>query len=319
MSPAQMKWYRPSLLLIVLFGAALLASLMPPVKIAGAAVAWYGRAMWELDEPSGCTTALDRVEKPVGIYNHGAIASTGVALNGAGTCANPTYGSGRYKFTGWENVVSGGAIPDAATVPANASEVVVTQNDNKLDPWSSSFKIVLRFTPTLVWRDPDGPGGEPAGDGLPNILGNHSDVSYNMVMKGRSNDPGGSYKGEMLGDHGGDTGKIRCVFRDDDGQSVSVKAGQVTLATASLNKVECGIDRERGVAFIRVLENGEAGMPAGGWGEVIKSLPAGFDDIHPNTDTSFGNRFNIGKKSGSTDPRDAFAGKIYYVRLYFGN
>jgi hypothetical protein len=140
-------------------------------------------------------------------------------------------------------------------------------------------------------------------------------------------------------------GRIRCTFQDEDFDTVpDVSINQVVVwaGTATnlgvdangverIDKVECGIDRTigaTGVAFVVVAENHTGVVNV----RTEVPLPVGFGKIIPtpggNTNsslvvtqtgdgTSGGKRaFYIGQKPESTDPRDMFAGKVYYIRYF---
>jgi hypothetical protein len=163
-------------------------------------------------------------------------------------------------------------------VSAKAGAVAVPDPDGLLDPRTDSFSVSLNLQVTLV----------TATNRLPTASG----ASYNIVQKARANDPGGYWKLELIGS-GAPLGKLRWVLSDGSHKAV-VKSKQrvddgawhTVVAKRQANQLVLTVD---------------GGVPA-----TASALTVG--DVHPSG--KYAAQMTLGKKPGSTDPKDAFAGSL---------
>jgi len=114
-------------------------------------------------------------------------------------------------------------------------------------------------------------------------------ASYNIVQKARSDDGGGFWKLE-LGGSGAQLGKLRWVLSD----------GLHSVVVTSKGRVDDGawhtvVAERRGTQSVLTVDGATASASA-------KSI----GDIHPKG--KYSDTMTVGKKPGSTDPKDAFAG-----------
>jgi hypothetical protein len=184
-----------------------------------------------------------------------------------------TVGGGMYEFPGWTGSVDGtGHLK--GKVPAEAGAVKVPDPADILDPRTASFTITLQIRAALL-----------ANGRLPTASG----ASYNIVQKARSDDPGGFWKLE-LGGSGAALGKLRWVL--SDGAHSVVVIGKRRIDDGAWHTV---IAERRGTQSVLTVDGAAASASARSIG-----------DIHPKG--RYSATMTVGKKPGSTDPKDAFAG-----------
>jgi hypothetical protein len=182
-------------------------------------------------------------------------------------------GGGTYRFPGWsQNVDPSGRL--AGTVPPDAGAVEIVDPSDLLDRGTGSFVVTLRLRSDLTTV-----GGLPAAPG----------ASYNILQKARADDPGGFWKLELAGS-GSTSGRLRWVLSDGRRSAVVISAvrvddGQWHTVTAE----------RRGSQSVLTVDGRVATAPA-----------AHVGGIHPSG--SYSGAMTVGKKPGSVDPRDAFAG-----------
>jgi hypothetical protein len=182
-------------------------------------------------------------------------------------------GGGMYEFPGWTGNVDGtGHLK--GKVPAEAGAVKVPDPVDVLDPRTASFTITLQIRAALLAN-----GRLPAASG----------ASYNIVQKARSDDPGGFWKLE-LGGSGAALGKLRWVL--SDGAHSVVVTGKRRIDDGAWHTV---IAERRGTQSVVTVDGAAASASARSIG-----------DIHPKG--KYSATMTVGKKPGSTDPKDAFAG-----------
>jgi hypothetical protein len=184
-------------------------------------------------------------------------------------------GSDGYLFPGWTgNTDTSGHL--AGTVSATAGAVAVPDPLDVLDPRTASLSVSVSLSATLT-----------ASGKLPTASG----ASYNIVQKARANDPGGFWKLELAGS-GAALGKLRWVLSD----------GSHKVVVTSKQRVDDGashtvVAERRGAQSVLTVDGVSATVSA-----------ASIGDIHP-TD-KYNATMTVGKKPGSTDPKDAFAGRL---------
>lgn len=182
-------------------------------------------------------------------------------------------GDGTYRFPGWsQNVDPAGRL--AGGVPVDAGAVSIGDSRDLLDPGTGSFAVTLRLRSDLTTqgRLPTAPG-----------------ASYNIVQKARADDPGGFWKLELAGS-GSDAGRLRWVLSD----------GRRTVVVVSAKRVDDG----QWHAVTAERRGDQSVLTLDGWTTATSALHLG--DIHPSG--SYSAAMTVGKKPGSVDPRDAFAG-----------
>jgi hypothetical protein len=145
-----------------------------------------------------------------------------------------------------------------------------------LDPRTASFSVSLRLQATLT-----------ASGRLPTASG----ASYNIVQKARADDPGGFWKLELNGS-GSALGTLRWVLSD----------GARKVVVTVKRRVDDGgwhtvVAERRGNQSVLTVDGASASKSASSVG-----------DIHPTG--KYSGAMTVGKKPGSTDPRDAFAGRL---------
>ena len=184
-------------------------------------------------------------------------------------------GAQGYLFPGWTgNIDTTGHL--AGTVSATAGAVAVTDRLDALDPRTASFSVSLGLETTLTAS-----GKLPAASG----------ASYNIVQKARANDPGGFWKLELAGS-GAALGKLRWVLSD----------GSHKVVVTSKRRVDDGashtvVAERRGAQSVLTVD-----------GVSVTVSAASVGDIHPTG--KYNATMTVGKKPGSTDPKDAFAGRL---------
>lgn len=184
-------------------------------------------------------------------------------------------GSEGYLFPGWTgNIDTTGHL--AGTVSATAGAVAVPDPLDVLDPRTAGLSVSLGLEATRT-----------ASGKLPTASG----ASYNIVQKARANDPGGFWKLELAGS-GTALGKLRWVLSD----------GSHKVVVTSKQRVDDGawhtvVAERRGSQSVLTVDGVSATVSA-----------ASVGDIHPTG--KYNATMTVGKKPGSTDPKDAFAGRL---------
>lgn len=210
-----------------------------------------------------------RMDESSGTVMHDSSPS---GLNGSIGSA-VTVGGGMYQFPGWTgNVDSTGHLK--GKVPAESGAAKVPDPNDILDPRTASFTISLQIRSALL-----------ANGRLPTASG----ASYNIVQKARSDDAGGFWKLE-LGGSGSKLGKLRWVL--SDGAHSVVVTGKRRIDDGAWHTV---VAERRGNQSVLTVDGASATASA-------KSI----GDIHPKG--KYSATMTVGKKPGSTDPKDAFAG-----------
>jgi hypothetical protein len=195
--------------------------------------------------------------------------SSGSGLHGT-IGAGVAVGDGTYRFPGWTaNVDAAGRL--VGRVPAASGAVSVPDAWGALEPGRGSFALSVRLRSALT-----GAGRLPAAPA----------ASFNVVQKGRADQAGGFWKLELSGD-GSSTGRLRWVL--SDGARSAVVTSAIRVDDGGWHTV---VAERRGDRAVLTVDGVAASVAAGNLGDVGPGNP-------PVT---------IGKKPGSTDPRDAFAG-----------
>ena len=143
-----------------------------------------------------------------------------------------------------------------------------------LDRGTGSFVVTLRLRSDLTAL-----GGLPAAPG----------ASYNIVQKARADDPGGFWKLELAGS-GATAGRLRWVL--SDGRRSAVVMSAVRVDDGQWHTVTA---ERRGSQSVLTVD-----------GRMATAAAAHVGGIHPSG--SYSGAMTVGKKPGSVDPRDAFAG-----------
>jgi hypothetical protein len=178
-----------------------------------------------------------------------------------------------YAFPGWTGNVDGSDRLVGA-VSAGAGAVTVPDPQDQLDPAAGPFAISLRLRSALT------------NDGR---LPLSSQASYNIVQKARADDPGGFWKLELIGS-GSASGKLRWVLSD----------GDHTVVVTSSQRVDDGAWH----AVTAQRRGAQSSLSVDGIAAVASDTRLG--SIHPRG--PYSGAMTLGKKPGSADPGDAFAG-----------
>ena len=186
--------------------------------------------------------------------------------------------SNGYAFPGWHsNVTDGGQLQ--GTVPAGGGIVEVRDPDDLFDPNPGlSISMSLQADLTSQGR-------------LPTRASHGAEPSFNVVQKGRSDSAGGFWKMEIAG-AGQKLGRIRCVAKDGSRSAVAVSSARVD--DGRRHTVGCELTGGKLTASVDGARTSVSASKLGA--------------IHPGG--KWGTSVWIGKKPGSTDPADAFAGTI---------
>lgn len=230
----------------------------------------------------------------VGQWNMNEPAGSTLMLDSAAPAANSSPYSGvvdngsTYLFPGWTNNLTPTGQLSGVLATSSLGEIRVPDPSGKLLPLTSSFSVAVRLRPTLV-------NGSLPTDGVDPALIN---PSYNVVQRGRATDPGGFYKLELIG-YGSKYGKIHCGMKAPGYNSVDVYSGP--LLDGNFHTVDCTIDRLAKV--LRITTDGVVS-----W---TKSYGSTYGSISPRD--IYGTFLTVGKKPGSLNPADAFAGEIDWV------
>ena len=234
-------------------------------------------ARWEFDESPGSTRVLD----------------SSAARREAVLGSNVGVDHGALVFPGWASHVD----PEGRLVRALADEaegrsrvVLVADPRNILSPEDRWFRVELVIrVQTLAGVGLPRPGVSPPGIGL-----DFEHPSYNIIQRGRTGEPGGLWKMELIG-HGNDEGRIGCGFEDDSGNKAYVIA-QERVDDAAPHTVSC------------MRTSNKVGAEVDG-NQLASDAQLG--RIQPRGE--FGDSVTIGGKPGSLDPSDYFAGSIEHV------
>ena len=199
---------------------------------------------------------------------------SGSGLDGA-IGAAVVVGGGTYRFPGWsQNVDPYGRL--AGTVPPDAGAVEIVDPSDLLDRGLGSFVVTLHLRSDLTAQ-----GRLPAAPA----------ASYNIVQKGRADDPGGFWKLELAGS-GSASGRLRWVLSDGRRSAVVVSAARV--------------DDGRWHTVTAKRRGGQSVLTVDGLTTTTSATHVG--GIHPSG--TYSAAMTVGKKPGSVDPRDAFAGSL---------
>jgi hypothetical protein len=180
-----------------------------------------------------------------------------------------------YLFPGWTgNVDATGHL--TGKVSATAGAVSVPDPADVLDPRTGNITVSLRVRATLT-----------SAGSLPTASG----ASYNIVQKARADDPGGFWKLELAGS-GTAAGKLRWALSD----------GTHKVVVASKKRINDGASH----TVVAERRGGQTVLTVDGVSASASAAAVG--DIHPTG--KYSATMTVGKKPGSTDPKDAFAGYI---------
>ena len=228
----------------------------PPPGAGSFGVGGHETVSWPMDEASG---AIMR-------------EATGSGLDGW-IGAAVSVGGGAFGFPGWtQNLDAAGRL--VGTVSPDAGAVTVPDPDDRLDPATGTFAVSLRVRSALTTR-----GRLP-------VSGR---ASYNIVQKGRADDPGGFWKVELEGS-GPTSGRLRWVLSD----------GRQTVVVTSRQRVDDGAWH----AVTAERRAGQSVLTVDGISAIASTARLGA--IEPRGPYSAA--MTLGKKPGSADPGDAFAG-----------
>ena len=196
--------------------------------------------------------------------------------------ASVAVGGGVYRFPGWSGNVDGNGHL-SGTVDARAGAVEVPDPPGGLNPQRAGFvlSVLLRSQLTV--------------GGLPSAAG----ASYNVVQKGRADDRSGFWKLELAGS-GNEIGLLRWVLSDGR-HSVVVTSG-VRVDDGAWHTVTA--ERRGDRAYLTVD------------GTTMTASASALGAISPSG--HYGRAMTIGKKPGSSDPRDAFAGWLDELAISAG-
>jgi hypothetical protein len=184
--------------------------------------------------------------------------------------AGVAVGDGTYRFPGWTgNVDAAGRL--TGRVPATSGAASVPDPWGALEPGRGSFVVSLRLRSALT-----GQGRLPTAPA----------ASFNVVQKGRADQAGGFWKLELSAD-GSSTGRLRWVI--SDGASSAIVTSAIRVDDGRWHTV---VAERRGDRVALTVDGVSTAVPAGA-----------VRDVRPGAVP-----MTIGKKPGSTDPRDAFAG-----------
>jgi hypothetical protein len=184
--------------------------------------------------------------------------------------AGVAVGDGTYRFPGWSgNVDAAGRLTGQVSTTGGA--VSVPDPWRALEPGRGPFAVSVRLRSALTsqGRLPSAPA-----------------ASFNVVQKGRADQAGGFWKLELSAD-GSSTGRLRWVI--SDGARSAVATSAVRVDDGQWHTV---VAERRGDHAVLTVDGASVVVLAGGVGDVA---PGGV-------------LVTVGKKPGSTDPRDAFAG-----------
>jgi hypothetical protein len=193
-------------------------------------------------------------------------------------------GGGVYEFPGWvNNVDAGGNF--VGQISATDSLVSVADAGHVLEPKNGAFSVegIVQARLTAAGTLPVGARG----------------VAYNIIQKARASNLGGFWKVEMRG-NGIGIGRLVCTL--GDGRNVVSVQSTVRMDNGARHSFACRLNK--GV-FAAVVDNTSANADASILGAVTPV-------------ERFSNTVSIGKKPGSTDPSDSFAGWIDQLSISAG-
>lgn len=195
----------------------------------------------------------------------------------------------KYAFPGWTANVGFDGRLTGDLADSTVGEIRVVDPAGDLVPAAGTFAIKVKFKPTLL-------------NGQLPLPGTSSELllpSYNIVQRGRANDIGGFYKLELMG-FGSKLGRVHCAMKAPGFSALDVYSAPVVDGLS--HKVECVIDRT--AKALRIMTDGVVSES--------KSFVV-YGSIEPRD--IYGTYFTVGKKPGSDNPADAFAGQIDYVTI----
>jgi hypothetical protein len=190
-----------------------------------------------------------------------------------------------YYFPGWsKNVDANGNL--FGSVPANTGQVVVNDPRHVLEPKNGKFKIwgVLQSQLAANGQLPTGVPGQ----------------NFNVIQKARSVDAGGFWKVE-IGSNGNRRGKLMCTLGDGN-TTVTAIAPPPLFANGTPHTFACWLNENTLVAELD--------------GQAATADTSQVNNVDPSG--RFSTVVTFGKKPGSTDPRDAFAGWLHKVSILVG-
>ena len=194
----------------------------------------------------------------------------------------------KYTFAGWTgNVDATGRLSGVLANPS-LGEIRVPDAAGILSPGGGSFSVGLSLRPTLLNGSLPLPGD-----------GSLAWPTYNILQRGRATDAGGFYKLELVG-VGSKLGRVHCGMKAPGYSSLDVYSAPII--DGNPHTIECTLDR-----MTRVLKITTDGYVSG-----TKSFKT-YGVIAPRD--TYGTYLTVGKKPGSSDPGDAFAGDIDYVTI----
>ena len=204
------------------------------------------------------------------------VDTSGSGLDGKiGSAVQLGGGDQGYLFPGWTgNVDSSGQL--SGKVSSTAGAVSVPDPNDTLDPRTGDISVSLDLQATRT-----------ASGRLPTASG----ASYNIVQKARANDPGGFWKLELAGS-GSTLGKLRWVL--SDGVDKVVLTSKPRVDDGAWHTV---VAERRGNQMFLTVD-----------GTPVSKSATSVGDIHPTG--TWSGTMTVGKKPGSTDPKDAFAGRL---------
>jgi len=191
----------------------------------------------------------------------------------------------RYYFPGWSrNVDANGNL--FGSVSASTGQVVVNDPNHVLEPKNGKFKIWGVMQSQLS-----------ANGQLPNGL---PQQTLNVIQKARSVDAGGFWKVE-IGTNGNRRGKLMCTLGDGN-TTVTAIAPPALFTNGAPHTFQCWLNQNTLVAELD--------------GQVATADTSQVNNVDPSG--RFSTVVTFGKKPGSTDPGDSFAGWLRDVNVLVG-
>ena len=193
----------------------------------------------------------------------------------------------KYHFPGWEhNVDAAGNL--VGTVSATDGQVTVADPQHLIEPKNGKFKISGVMQSALASTTGQLPNG---------VVGQN----FNVIQKARSVDAGGFWKVE-IGTHDNRRGALMCTLGDGDTTVTAMSPGPATFADGQPHSFACWLNQNTLVAEL----DGQQGTVD--TSQVNNVDPSG----------RFSTEVTFGKKPGSTDPEDSFAGWLHEVQVSIG-
>jgi hypothetical protein len=193
----------------------------------------------------------------------------------------------KYHFPGWQNNVDA-AGNLVGVVSATDGQVTVADPQHLIEPKNGKFKISGVMQSALASTTGQLPNG---------VVGQN----FNVIQKARSVDAGGFWKVE-IGTHDNRRGALMCTLGDGDTTVTAMSPGPATFADGQPHSFACWLNQNTLVAELD-----------GQQGTVDTSQ---VDNVDPSG--RFSTEVTFGKKPGSTDPEDSFAGWLYEVQVSIG-